>query len=170
MDFERWFKERTSRFERILMVSAISLLALLFVTQALLTQPAVRQILSLVDRLEGTPYDPVIPDQPTGARPGANDAPQSLELRVVGGDGSELEVRVNGEVVTTFGDNPSVVLTVRDGDFVEIDSETVGEEVKIEVTEISEGVLYPARGKLVTYFGRSESVGWVVVEGTMDEN
>jgi hypothetical protein len=162
MDFERWFKERTSRFERFLLYTAVSSLALLLLSQTLLTQPRIRQFLSLVERLEGTPYEP---NRQTGALYPVNNDPHSLELRVRSGDARELEVRVNGEVVTTFGDSDSVILVVRDGDFVEIDGELPREEVEIEVTEISEGVLYPARGQTVTFFGRPESVSWIVVGG-----
>jgi hypothetical protein len=162
MDFERWFRERTSRFERLLLVSAVSLLALLVVSQALLTQPRIRQMLSLVDRLEGTPYEP---EQPTGALPQPSTESHSLELEVLSGDARGLDIRVNGEVVTTFGQGGSVVLTVRDGDFVEIDGDLPREEVQIRVTEISEGMIFPARGQIVTYFGRPESVSWVVIGG-----
>ncbi|MBT9168391.1 MAG: hypothetical protein DDT19_01736 [Syntrophomonadaceae bacterium] len=56
MDFEQWFKERTSRFERFLLVTVGAMLVVLLVSQALLTQPVFRQIFSLVERLEGNAY------------------------------------------------------------------------------------------------------------------
>ena len=49
MDFERRFKEGTKSFERWLLKGASLLLLLLILTQALLTQPEFRNILSLVD-------------------------------------------------------------------------------------------------------------------------
>ncbi|MBT9172116.1 MAG: hypothetical protein DDT21_00497 [Syntrophomonadaceae bacterium] len=50
------FCRRTGRLERLLVVSTCFLLALLLICQFLLTIPAVRSWLSLVDRLEGVPF------------------------------------------------------------------------------------------------------------------
>lgn len=50
------FCRRTGRLERLLAVSTCFLLALLLISQVLLTIPVVRSWLSLVDRLEGVPF------------------------------------------------------------------------------------------------------------------
>lgn len=50
------FRRRTGRLERLLIAVTLFLLALLTVCQALLTIPAVRRLLSLVERLEGVPF------------------------------------------------------------------------------------------------------------------
>lgn len=163
MSFERWFKERTSRFERILLTSALGLLALLLLTQALLTQPGFRQMLSLVDRLEGEPYEPPSLQQPASAPAPANTEPFYLTLDVISGDGDGLQVRVNGETAAVFGQSGSVVVEVRDGDDVEVYGDDAAQMAEIRVTEVSEGMIAPARGKTVTYFGRPETVSWVVV-------
>jgi hypothetical protein len=51
------FSLRIARMERLIMNITLSLLALLIACQALLTIPAVRRLLSLVERLEGVPLD-----------------------------------------------------------------------------------------------------------------
>jgi hypothetical protein len=163
MDFERWFKERTSLIERILLTSAAVLLGVLLLSQALLTQPAIRRMFSLVDRLEGNPYEPVEPQMPVSVPLQASQEPHYLELRVASGDASALEIRVNGETITTFGSNNTVIVEVHDGDEVEVGGEATAQEVEIQVTKVSEGIVTPAQGKTVTFYGPPETVSYVVV-------
>ena len=163
MDFERWFKERTSRFERFLLISVGVMLAVLLVSQALLTQPAFRQIFSLVERLEGKAYAPVVPEQPSAIPLQVNGKPHQLTLQVVAGDGSGLQVRVNGETAAVFTQSGSVVIEVQDGDDLEVYGTDSRQIVEIKVTEVSRGIISPVRGKTVTYFGRPETISWVVV-------
>jgi len=163
MDFERWFKARTSRFERFLLVSVGVMLAVLFVSQALLTQPAFRQIFSLVERLEGKAYAPAARDLPPAVPLQVNGKSHQLTLQVVAGDGSGLQVRVNGETAAVFSQSGSVVVEVQDGDDLEVYGTDISQIVEIKVTEVSAGMISPMRGKTVTYFGRPETISWVVV-------
>ncbi|MBS3948889.1 MAG: hypothetical protein KGZ57_11450 [Dethiobacter sp.] len=58
MGFGEQFLERTSRFEKLLIICAVLSLWLLLVVQVLISFPAVRIVLSIVDRLEGVPFIP----------------------------------------------------------------------------------------------------------------
>jgi len=51
---------------------------------------------------------------------------------------------------------------VQDGDDLEVYGTDVSQIVEIKVTEVSAGLISPARGKTVTYFGRPETISWVV--------
>lgn len=165
MDFERWFKDKTSRFERVLMYSAVICLALLFVSQIALTQPSLRRALSLTDRLEGEPYQAVEPEQPAVTVPETIKGVQYVELTIVSsGEIGDLKVLVNGEPVAVFGSEKSVLIEVRDGDELEIDGEQLQDVVEVEVSSVSAGVASPQQGKKVIYFGRPETVSRVVLE------
>ena len=163
MNFEQWFKERTSRFERLLLVSVGAMLVVLLVSQALLTQPVFRQIFSLVERLEGNAYTPAAPSRLPAIHSQLNGKPHQLTLQVVAGDASGLQVRVNGKTAAVFSQSGSVMLEVQDGDDLEVYGTDISQIVEIKVTEVSAGVISPARGKTVTYFGRPETISWVVV-------
>ncbi|MBS3886811.1 MAG: hypothetical protein KGZ41_05290 [Dethiobacter sp.] len=163
MNFEQWFKERTSRFERVLLVTVGAMLVVLLVSQALLTQPVFRQIFSLVERLEGKAYTPAAPSRLPAIHSQLNGKPHQLTLQVVAGDASGLQVRVNGKTAAVFSQSGSVMLEVQDGDDLEVYGTDISQIVEIKVTEVSAGVISPARGKTVTYFGRPETISWVVV-------
>lgn len=160
MDFERWFAERTRRFERVLITGAAGLLILLVVSQALLTQPGLRRFLSLVDRLEGVRYEGI--EQTSSPRP-ADFRERFLELSIVSGEGTGLEVLVNGEVKAVFGKSKTVRFPVRDGDDVVIAGRQTDEDVVIEVTGGSADLATPAMGRRVTYFGANAPVSYVTV-------
>lgn len=159
MNFEQWFKERTSRFERLLLVSVGAMLVVLLVSQALLTQPVFRQIFSLVERLEGNAYTPAAPSKLPAVPAQLS---HQLILKVISGDASGLQVRVNGKTAAVFSQSGSVMLEVQDGDDLEVYGTDVSQIVEIKVTEVSAGLISPARGKTVTYFGRPETISWVV--------
>ncbi|MBS4030742.1 MAG: hypothetical protein KGZ63_04890 [Clostridiales bacterium] len=164
MDFEQWFKERTSGFERLLIRGAIFLLVLLFLSQALLTVPGVRRTLNLVDRLEGEPYTPVDIGAPAISR-SAGDVMHYLELTLLGEVKGNVEVFVNGTAVKSFSENTSVVITVSEGDLVEIDGDIPEEELGVVVSAVSDGIQLPQHGRQVHFFGRPETIGWVVIKG-----
>ena len=162
MNFERWFRERTSRFERLLIKSVGVMLFILFVTQALLIQPDFRHLLSLVDKQEGTAVNE--PGQPAISRPIRDEKERFLRLSIINEvDGEGINVLVNGEAVATFGSSDSVLVPVHDGDLVEVDGEVPAEDVVIVVTSVSEGIISPAEGKQITYFGQPETVSFITV-------
>lgn len=164
MDFGRWFQERTSRFERFILKCVGVMLFLVLLTQALLTQPDFRSMLSLVDRYEGTPVTKQEPDQAVISRPDIDDAERYLRLSIINGAaGTGIEVLVNGETVTAFGDNSSVLIPVHDGDQVEVDGKLPAEDVVIAVTSVSEGIISPLEGKQITFFGQPETISFVSV-------
>lgn len=168
MDFERWFTERTSRFERVLIVSTGLLLFVLLLSQALLINPNIRSMLSLVERLEGVPYERTEQEeeQETVAPSAVSEDPVLLELSIVNDvDASQLNVHVNGEAVMAFGNNNSVELSVREGDLVEVDGDPTLQNIEIVVSAISAGVASPTQGHTVTFFGQPETISWVVLEG-----
>ncbi|MBT9139752.1 MAG: hypothetical protein DDT30_00324 [Dehalococcoidia bacterium] len=164
MDFEQWFKERTSRFERFLLVTVGAMLVVLLVSQALLTQPVFRQIFSLVERLEGNAYTPAAPSKPPAISTQLDRKLRQLTLQVVSGDASGLQIRVNGKTAAVFSQSGSVMVEVQNGDDLEVYGTEVSQIAEIKVTEVSEGLISPARGKTVTYFGRPETTSWVVAE------
>lgn len=166
MDFERWFRERTSGFEKLLVRGAVLLLLLLLFSQVLLAQPSVRRILSLADRLEGEPVSANDEEAFTSVvtRPRVTETGY-LELRVISGaPADDLEVVVNGERAATFAGSATVRIAVHDGDAVELDGGMPREEVVVEVTEVSDGIVSPVAGKKVTYFGRPETVSFISME------
>ncbi|HZK25383.1 MAG TPA: hypothetical protein VFC74_08345 [Oscillospiraceae bacterium] len=164
MDFGRWFQERTSRFERFMLKCVGVMLFLLLLTQALLTRPDFRSILSLVDRFEGTPVTQQEPDQPAISRPVVDNEQRYLRLSIINdADGTGIKVLVNGETVTAFADGSSVLVAVHDGDQVEVDSKVPTEDVVIAVTSVSEGIIAPIEGKQITFFGQPETVSFVSV-------
>jgi hypothetical protein len=155
MDFERWFKEGTSRFERVLIHTAALLLIMVIVSQTLLTQPAVRRMFSLVDRLEGEPYTPAM---------GMEDE-LYVELSIINSvEGDGVSVRVNGQAVAAFGNSKTVMVSVNEGDHVEIDGDVPAQVVEIKVSAVSEKLVSPQEGKVITFFGRPETVSWIIVE------
>jgi len=162
VNFEQWFKERTSRFERFLLLSVGAMLVLLLVSQALLTQPVFRQIFSLVERLEGKAYLPAMPSDSPAVTSKTDVKTHQLTLEVVSGDASGLQVRVNGKTAAVFSQSGSVIVEVQDGDDLEVYGTDVGQIVEIKVTEVSAGLISPKRGKTVTFFGRPETISWVV--------
>lgn len=175
MDFEKWFMERTSRFERWLVYAAAGCLTLVIISQIMLTRPGFRRSMSFTGRLEGVPYAAEEPQLPAAALYEAGILPrrdtalsgksgQSLELTITGGTNqADLHVRVNGETVAAFGRQRTVEVWVRDGDLVEIDGNGVNEIIELEVSAVSEGIADPAPGHKVVYFGRPETVSWVVL-------
>ena len=155
MDFERWFKEGTSRFERVLIHAAALLLVMVIVSQTMLTQPVVRRMFSLVDRLEGEPYTPAL----------RMDDELYLELSIINNaDGAGVTVRVNGQATAAFGSSKTVMVSVNEGDHVEIDGDVPAQVVEIKVSGVSEQLVSPQEGKVITFFGRPETVSWIVVE------
>ncbi|NLZ93857.1 MAG: hypothetical protein GX922_07585 [Firmicutes bacterium] len=164
MKFERWFRERTSRFERLLIKGVGLMLFILFVAQALLTQPNFRLLLSLVDKHEGTAISEEESGQPAISRPVIDDQERFVRLSIINDvDGEGIDVLVNGEVVATFGSSESVLIPVHDGDQVEVDGEIPAEDVIIAVTSVSEGILSPVEGKQITYFGQPETVSFITI-------
>ncbi|NLM45632.1 MAG: hypothetical protein GX200_02355 [Firmicutes bacterium] len=166
MDFERWFRERTSGFEKMLVRGAVLLLLLLLFAQVLLARPSFRRILSLADRLEGEPVATGDEEASTSVvtRPPVTETGY-LELRVVSGAPAEdLKILVNGEAVATFAGKDTVRIDVHDGDAVELDGGMPEKEVVVEVTEVSVGIVSPAAGKRVTYFGRPETISFISME------
>ncbi len=160
MDFEQWFKERTSGFERLLIRGAIILLIMLLISQALLTIPEMRQVLNLVDRLEGEPFVPV-----DTAISLSGDSAHYLELTLRGEATGVLEVLINGISVDSFSKNRSVVVRVSEGDLVEIDGDVPDEALAVVVSAISAEVMLPKHGREIHFFGRPETVGRVVISG-----
>jgi len=58
VNFGEQFFERTKRFEKLLIICTVCALLLLVIVQALMFFPAVRGVLSIVERMEGVPFVP----------------------------------------------------------------------------------------------------------------
>ena len=166
MDFERRFKEGTKSFERWLLKGAALLLLLLILTQALLTQPEFRNILSLVDRLEGTPVAENEPTAVSGDNAEAVVREGYVELSIIDAkDLTEIQVQVNGDTVATLGKAATTVrIPVREGDAVEIDGQVPEQNIQVAVTAVSEGILYPQAGKEVTFYGVPEIISYITMQ------
>jgi hypothetical protein len=161
VEFEQWFRERSRWFEKMLLRAVALFLVLLVVGQLLQTIPEARRVLSLVDRLEGLPYQP--PEEPAlGRVPAASDG-HYLVLKVNNKpENSLLQVLVNGQAVADFNETRTVTVTVRDGDTVEVDGDLPEQEIEVVVSAVSRDIVSPIIGKKTHFFGLPETVGWVL--------
>ena len=163
MSFEQWFRKSSYSFEKLLFSAVIVFLLLLFAGQLLLqTVPQARQLLSMVDRLEGQPYLPRNDELPALSSQAADGA-HYIVLKVAGKRKSNdvLEVLVNGQVKTSLNDTGTATISVQAGDHVEIDGVLPDSEIEVVVSAVSEGVIAPRAGKIIYFFGRPETVGWI---------
>jgi hypothetical protein len=164
VEIERWFRERTQGFEKLLIRGALCFFALLLVSQALMSFPSVRRTLNIVDRLEGEPFLPAGKDGASPARPVYEREGEFLELALSRGNiDGVLEVLVNGETVSVFSQSSTVTVPVRDGDVVEIDGDLPEQEIEVMVRAVSDHVSSPVAGKKILFFGTAEAVGWVTL-------
>jgi len=162
LEFEKWFRDRTRRFEVFLVRAALFCLFLLLTAQLVLTIPAARNFVSLVDRWEGRPYSP--PAETSGPGPAAQEeGEQYLVLKIDSITADTLvEVLVNGHSVIDFSRERTVRVPVREGDLVEIDGDMPDRAIEVAVSAVSEGLAFPESGRIVTFNGILETVGQVV--------
>ncbi len=160
MNFEQWFRERTSRFEVFLIRAALFFLVLLLLSQLVQTIPRARELLCLVERREGRPYAPETAKTPALAPvPGGE---HYLVLKINGGKVETLvEVLVDGRPVARFNPERAVRIPVRDGELVEIDGELPESEIEVEVSAVSKGIVWPERGRKVVFNGILTALGQV---------
>jgi hypothetical protein len=160
VEFEQWFREKSRWFEKILLRAVVLFLVLLVAAQLLQTIPEARRVLSLVDRLEGVPYQ--APEEPAFSRTPVAPDGHYLVLKVNDKpENSLLQVLVNGQAVADFNETSTVTVSVRDGDMVELDGDLPEQEINVLISAVSSDIVSPVSGKEIRFFGLTEIVGWV---------
>ena len=154
-DFQQWFSRATHRFEKALLKLGAVLLLLLFISQFLLTDPTVRNLMSYMVRLEGQEVEEVF----------SPESPRDLYMELAVDEGGEGSVKVlvnQGEEVSFEGGR--VRLNVKEGDLIEIDGRRMQDPVTVRVVAVHDGIRAPLVGHSVTTFGTNELLGWVMTE------
>lgn len=113
--------------ERFLFLSFIIIFAIMIVVQAALMNPVVRTSLSLNDELEG---------KPLGIEEYIyNEGTVNIYLLNMTKN-PQVKILVNGEEVGAFDEN-SKVISVKDGDVVEIDASAVFADIEVAIRQNS---------------------------------
>jgi len=134
-------------------------LACLFVAQALLLNPTLRQSLSIIDQLEGKPIEASRRVSPEPA-PRAPAVIGGMTVRLENGENRNAVLLVNGEEVSTFA-RGSVTTQIRAGDLVEIDGGMRQERLVFRITSVTAGISVPFEGQTIETKGTIEIVGRV---------
>jgi hypothetical protein len=137
-------------------------LAVLFVSQALLLNPSIRRMVSLIERLEGEPLAVArrIDPEPKPLQPRQSG---TFAIQMESGAGRTAVLLLNGEEISTF-DKGVVTVEVRSGDLVEIDGGLAPREMRFRVTEASKGMIAPFVGQVLTTRGTIEILARVRIQ------
>lgn len=121
---------KSQGFERVLFFLFVITFTIMIIVQATLMNPAIRASLSMNDELEGKPL-------------GLEEFLYSegiIRLSLLSeGRNPDIKVLVNGEVVGSFF-VPSIEITVKDGDVVEIDGSSVADEFEVAILPVTENI------------------------------
>lgn len=143
------FFAASAKLERVLVQVVVVLGLVLIASQLLLTIPAVRYVMSYVDRLEGVALDP------GGA---------SVTVSLVSGSPAQgARLLVNGEPAATFSTG-LVRVAVAGGDLIEIDGTGLSGEGRFKVVAVEGGVSSPQVGLEVQTAAGVASLGRVEFE------
>ncbi|MDP2857959.1 MAG: hypothetical protein Q8P50_08285 [Bacillota bacterium] len=145
----------------LLRFAAISL-ALLFASQALLLNPSIRRMVSLVDRLEGEPLAVARRIDPE-PKPPLPRLAGTFTIQLENSTGRTAVLLLNGEEVATF-EKGIVTVEVRSGDLVEVDGGLFAREMRFRVTQASKGMVAPFSGQLLTTKGTIEILARVKIQ------
>jgi hypothetical protein len=161
VEFEDWFRDKSHWLETTLIRGALLLLFILLISQALQTAAGFREVVNLVDRLEGQPYEAPEQTSLTMSETVLLDE-HHLVLEILGNaEDIPVWVLVNGQRVESFDATGQVKIFVREGDVVEVDGELPASELEIVVSSTSDGIVSPVSGRSVRFYGLAETVGWV---------
>lgn len=159
-------EDQFSKGECILVKSLLISILVLIISQGLLFITPTRIYVSRVDQLEGD-NTMVIPPQ---TKPISERVVQNLgilrrseELRICmikPAANEQVVITVNGEVITKFN-HPENVLTVYEGDYIEIDATALKESAKFVIRIDGKKLDYPINGLLFETNGNIAVVGKV---------
>lgn len=153
-------------FERYLIRFIVITLMALVVVQALMTQDSFRLYLSWAERMEGQEISYPV-NRSTGDENTVNRI-KSPKARVVIAIESFSSlpltgILVNGQVSKPFS-NKEVILMVKGGDKLEIDSSAYNFPVKYRIKEVSDNVAFPEAGNVYTANQGIVMIGNVIVK------
>lgn len=167
-DFDKWFRRFARRVEKALFNLILCLLLLLFISQAIMTNPSIRHYLSTIERLEGLPIMHKIQGNDTMEVGISSSSPENkqkyhlvLEVSYPGGKQLPLDILINGNPQHSPA-GKYAVLSVEAGDLLEIKGDVVGKEPVVLKVLAADGLQSPAVGKTIETFGDTDLIGWVV--------
>ena len=123
--------------ERLLFNAFLAVFIILLGVQAVLLNPTFRSVLTVDEGLEGSPLGPEEYLYNTG----------SMELRLDKAEGNgPVKVLVNGEERAVF-ESSSVIISVNEGDVVELDTTEAEGSVKVTISAVSDNISKECLGK-----------------------
>lgn len=140
--------------ERLLFFLFIISFTVMLLVQAMLLDPSIRASIVVEDELEGTPLG----EEELLYNEGF------IILQLVGNtSGENIKVLINGEEFGSFIED-KIMLSVIDGDVIEIDGSNIQEEIDVVIESLSENVSEEFLGKRVTVSSNVKKLGKVRVE------
>lgn len=165
MDFDRWLQRFVTAIEKIIFRTALALVVLLFIVQALLMNGNLRQYLSITDKIEGQPVKEEI--QEVMAVPaGELQEEVTLVLELIDPPKSPftLYLLINNKVAAQFG-KENICINVRPGDMLEVLGEVPGNvPATIRIKEIYGNIKAPRKGHEIKTFGERDLLAWIIPE------
>jgi len=162
---QNWFKEWAPRVERYLFGAALIVVALIVLSQIIMTNARARFFLNRTESLEGRPYnwfEEVGPGARTTASPGqrAADSIYWIELGLRKGEGP-LEVLCNGAPVGIL-EAGNLIVYVNPGDIIEVRGEITREQPAVIEVVSTRGLSSPQVGTQVMAYGDYDLIGWAI--------
>jgi hypothetical protein len=130
-------KNQNINIEKMLFLSVIIVFILMLLVQAALTNPTVRTFLNGHSTSEGIPLEQEEYLFSQG----------QIELKLLSENANEnLKVLLNGDEITAFSQD-TILLTVKNGDIVEIDGSDTPGGNEVEIVSKSDNVITDCQGK-----------------------
>ncbi len=168
MDFDRWLQRFVTAMEKIIFRTALALVVLLFIVQALMINESFRQYMSITDKIEGDPVKENIREAMAKASSGEIRTQEevTLVLELVDPPQSPftLYLLVNNKVAAQLGEK-DITINVRSGDMLEVVGEVQGGvPVTIRIKEIYGNIKAPRKGDEIKTFGERDLLAWIIPE------
>lgn len=168
MDFDRWLQRFVTAMEKIVFRTALALVVLLFIVQALMVNESFRQYMSVTDKIEGDPVKEYVREAMAKASSGEIRAEEEviLVLELVDPPQSPftLYLLVNNKVAAQLGEK-DITIKVRSGDMLEVVGEVQGSTpVTIRIKEIYGNIKAPRKGDEIKTFGERDLLAWIIPE------
>lgn len=116
------------KLERVIIIVFLAVFIMMLAVQGALTNPSLRSVLTVEDKIEGSPLGAVEYLYNAG----------SMELRLENAESNtDVKVLVNGEPLTVFN-NKSIKIDIKEGDVVEIDASEAAGSIEVTIAALSE--------------------------------
>lgn len=172
MDFDKWLQRFVTNLEKIIFRTALALVVLLFVVQAVLLNGNLRVFFSKTDQLEGEPLEKtqdVFGRKTSGEKqpplPPGQEEEICLEVALIPPPdiSPELFLLRNNEIVGSWREDKNLRVNVKPGDLLEVVGEVPGEiPAAIKIVEIYGELRAPERGHTIQTFGEREFLAWII--------